>query len=189
MLGAENISGSDRYFSGQMAEVNFIDGTALTPSSFGKTNSATGQWIPKEYTGGSYGTNGFYFKFASGALGTDSSGEGNNYSAANLANHDVVPDSPTNNFATMNSLVYRPANGSQGYSEGNLKYGQPTANSWGFGFTTLNVKSGKWYAEMRCTGVTGGVTAGVSNVGHYGLQHFLGQNPQDSTGQWILYMY
>jgi len=180
---------SAKYWDGYMAEYHLIDGTALTPSSFGETNSDTGQWTPIEYEGGSYGTNGFYLKFASGALGTDSSGEGNNYTATNLVNADVVPDSPTNNFATMNPLVYRTANGTQVYSEGNLKYGQPTANSWGFGFTTLNVKSGKWYAEIRCPGVTGGVTAGVSNVGHYGLQHFLGQNPQDATGQWILYLY
>jgi hypothetical protein len=181
--------GAYESFNGNLAETHFIDGTAKATSDFGETNEDTGQWIPKEYSG-SYGTNGFYLKFVSGALGTDSSGQGNTMTVANLANSDVVPDSPTNNFATMNPLVYRPANGSQGYSEGNLKYGQPTANSWGFGFTTLNVKSGKWYAEMRCVSdVTGGVTAGVSNVGHYGLQHFLGQNPQDATGQWILYMY
>ena len=184
-LGALNATA---YSIGYLAETNFIDGTARAASDFGETNEDTGQWIPKEYTGGSYGTNGFYLKFASGAIGTDSSGEGNDLTAVNLANSDVVPDSPTNNFATMNPLVYRTANGTQVYSEGNLKYGQPTANSWGFGFTTLNVKSGKWYAEMICPGLTGGVTAGVSNVGHYGLQHFLGQNPQNATGQWILYL-
>jgi len=45
-----------------MAELNFIDGIALTPSAFGETNSDTGQWIPKEYEG-SYGTNGYYLPF------------------------------------------------------------------------------------------------------------------------------
>lgn len=51
---------------GILAETHFIDGTALTPSSFGETNSATGQWIPKEVSGLTYGTNGFYFPYQEG---------------------------------------------------------------------------------------------------------------------------
>jgi hypothetical protein len=43
-----------------VAEVNFIDGTALDADSFGETKS--GVWIPKAYSG-SYGTNGFYLPF------------------------------------------------------------------------------------------------------------------------------
>ncbi|MDP6584800.1 MAG: hypothetical protein QF535_09095, partial [Anaerolineales bacterium] len=46
-----------------------IDGTALTPASFGETNSATNQWKPIEYTG-SYGTNGFYLDFSNTTLPT-----------------------------------------------------------------------------------------------------------------------
>jgi hypothetical protein len=49
------------YFDGYMAEVNFIDGQALTPNSFGTFNSY-GVWQPITY-GGSYGTNGFYLPF------------------------------------------------------------------------------------------------------------------------------
>jgi hypothetical protein len=48
------------YYDGYMAEVHFIDGTALDPTSFGETKS--GVWIPKAYSG-SYGTNGFYLPF------------------------------------------------------------------------------------------------------------------------------
>ena len=62
-IGALNLSGLGAYLDGYLAEVNFIDGQALTASSFGKTNAATNQWIPKKY-GGTYGTNGFYLKFA-----------------------------------------------------------------------------------------------------------------------------
>ena len=50
------------YFDGYLAEVNFIDGQALTPSSFGQSNALTGVWEPKQYTG-TYGTNGFYLPF------------------------------------------------------------------------------------------------------------------------------
>ena len=54
---------SNEYFDGYMAEVNFIDGQALTPSSFGETDPVTGSWIAKKYTG-TYGTNGFYLPFS-----------------------------------------------------------------------------------------------------------------------------
>ena len=50
-----------RYFDGYMDEINFIDGQALTPSSFG-TSNGLGVWQPIRY-GGSYGTNGFYLPF------------------------------------------------------------------------------------------------------------------------------
>jgi hypothetical protein len=50
------------YFNGYIAEVNFIDGQALDPSSFGYTDSITGSWLPKKYVG-TYGTNGFYLPF------------------------------------------------------------------------------------------------------------------------------
>jgi len=52
------------YLDGYLAEVNFIDGQALTPSSFGAYDT-NGVWQPKKYTG-TYGTNGFYLPFSSG---------------------------------------------------------------------------------------------------------------------------
>ena len=51
------------YFDGYLAEVNFIDGQALSASSFGSTNATTGVWQPIKYTG-TYGTNGFYQKYS-----------------------------------------------------------------------------------------------------------------------------
>ena len=50
------------YFDGYLAELNFIDGQQLTPSSFGETNAITGVWQPKRYAG-TYGTNGYYLPF------------------------------------------------------------------------------------------------------------------------------
>jgi hypothetical protein len=48
------------YYDGYMAEIHFIDGTALDPTSFGETNN-DGVWVPIEYTNAAgYGTNGFY---------------------------------------------------------------------------------------------------------------------------------
>ena len=75
---------SSNLFDGYLTEVNFIDGQALTPSSFGETNAITGVWQPKKYAG-TYGTNGFYLNFSdnsaatAAAIGKDYSGNGNNW--------------------------------------------------------------------------------------------------------------
>ena len=78
-----NLNGPQGYFDGYLAEVNFIDGQQLTPSSFGETNAVTGVWQPKKY-GGTYGTNGYYLNFSDNSastaatIGKDYSGNSNN---------------------------------------------------------------------------------------------------------------
>jgi len=82
---------STDYFDGYLADVYFIDGQALTPASFAETDATTGQWIPKAFSGGSYGTNGFYLKFddnssnTASTLGKDTSGLGNNWTPNNFS--------------------------------------------------------------------------------------------------------
>ena len=53
---------SGGYLNGYLTETYYIDGQALTPSSFGQINASTGVWEPIAYTG-TYGTNGFYLPF------------------------------------------------------------------------------------------------------------------------------
>ena len=71
---------------GYLAEVHYIDGSALDESRFGEFDSNS-VWQPKQYSG-TYGTNGFYLKFAdnssNAALGTDSSGNSNTWTVNNL---------------------------------------------------------------------------------------------------------
>jgi len=50
-----------RYYDGYMAEVNFIDGQALDPTSFGEFKS--GIWTPVDTSGLTFGTNGFRLQF------------------------------------------------------------------------------------------------------------------------------
>ncbi len=51
-IGSANDGGSQvYYFNGYLANIHFIDGQALTPSSFTETDATTGQLIPKTYTG------------------------------------------------------------------------------------------------------------------------------------------
>jgi len=132
-----------QFFDGYMAEVHHVDGTALDPSSFGETKD--GIWVPKAYSG-SHGTNGFYLPFDdSSAIGDDESANTNDFTPSNLAATDVVPDSPTNNFATLNPLVV--SGGSPTLSEGNLKL-VGSGTDYDTSYATIAVTSGKWYAEF-----------------------------------------
>jgi hypothetical protein len=88
------------YFDGYMAEVHFVDGQALPATAFAETNPVTGQWVPKTY-GGSYGTNGYRLSFDNTAsLGTDSSGQGNNWTPNNFSTTAGVTYDPMSDYAT-----------------------------------------------------------------------------------------
>lgn len=127
-----------------MAEVHFIDGLQKAASEFGERDSATGAWVPIEYKGGNYGTNGFYLKFEEGAQGTDSSGQGNNYTAVNFDSYDTNTDTPTNNYAAWN---HNDTNRSTGaISQGGVKI--VTSNHTDTGMTFKIPETGKWYYEI-----------------------------------------
>ena len=110
---------SPNYFNGYMAEVHWIDGTAKAVTDFGEFDSDSPTiWKPKEYTGGSYGTNGFYLDFEdSDNLGDDESGNTLDLSETNLAAADQATDTPTNNFCTLNPIIRLGAHST--LSEGN----------------------------------------------------------------------
>jgi hypothetical protein len=142
------------FFDGYMAEINFIDGQALTPNSFGQIDATTGEWSPKRYSG-TYGTNGFYLPFDGNA--NDSSGNGNNWTENNLASTDFMIDTPSTNFSVLNPLD----NGGSTISNGNLEH-TSTNTSWKSTRGTIAVNSGKWYWE----GVfTAGGTASADGIG------------------------
>jgi len=145
------------YVDQYMAEINFVDGLSLSPSSFGKTNSATGQWVPKKYTG-AYGTNGFHITGAdSSDLGKDENGS-NDWTSSGLAANDQMSDSPTNNYCTMNSIDVSTIT----LSNGNLDF-VGTGGSWLNRKATMSLPAtGKWYWE--CIATTSG-NAGDPNFG------------------------
>jgi len=153
----------DLYLNSYLTEINFVDGQALTPSDFGETDSATGVWKPKKFSG-TYGTNGFYLNFSdnsnttSTTLGKDSSGNGNNwtpsgFSVASGVGNDSLVDTPTSygtdtgvggtvrgNYATLNAA----APGITALANGNLQFNyNATYSAQG----TIGVTSGKWYFE------------------------------------------
>jgi hypothetical protein len=168
---------SGAYLNGYNADSRFIDGQALDPTSFGETDSATGVWVPKTYTG-TYGTNGFWLKFDDNSgvtattLGKDSSGNGNNWTPNNFSvtagvGNDSLVDSPTNygtdtgvggevrgNYAVLNAALNQtqyalntPAAGAGTLSNGALQ-ALGQASNWNGWIATIGVSSGKWYWEM-----------------------------------------
>jgi hypothetical protein len=143
-IGAFN-GGSGYMMDGYMAEITFVDGQALDPSSFGEYNSSN-IWIPKDVSGLTFGTNGFHIDGRDSAdLGDDESGNGNDFTTSGLAAHDQVLDSPTNNFAVLNPLDNRGTPGT--LSEGNLKMAFSATNDNVTG--TFGMSSGKWYWEAH----------------------------------------
>ena len=156
------IGGGDSYFDGYLAEIHFIDGTALDASSFGETDATTGQWIPKKYSG-SYGTNGVYLNFSDGSnttagtLGADSSGEGNNWTPSGMSvtnySNDSMHDSPTNNYCTWNWNDKHRDHIS--LDDGALVPNQTNAGGFAGVRGTMGVTSGKWYFEFQCGSGTG----------------------------------
>ena len=143
------------YFDGYMAEVVSVDGTALTPTDFGEFDEDSGIWKPKDVSGLTFGTNGFYLDFEdSSALGNDAAGS-NNFTVNNLTAVDQSTDTCTNNFATMNALDNYPISTPGTFSEGNLQIvsGQGSSSSNGYSYFTgtFGLSTGKWYWEAKCT--------------------------------------
>jgi hypothetical protein len=136
-------------FDGYMAEMNLVDGSALTPDTFGLTDTSTGRWIPKTLTGITYGTNGFRLQFASPSnLGDDTSGNTQDFGVNNIVAGDQTTDSPTQNHATFDPGRN---GGDWTLSEGNLKIvGTPSTGAGRICLSGMNVpNSNKIYWEVE----------------------------------------
>ena len=172
------------FFNGYLAYIHFIDGQAKPPSSFG-ANDNNGIWQPLVYAGG-YGNNGFQLEMddnsTAAALGTDTSGNGNDWTPNNLSvtagsGNDSLVDSPTNygedtgaggevrgNYATLNPLASAGT-----FSNGNLEVSVGSSAETS-GLATFGLPaSGKWYWEVTMTTVGTdpytGISSGTSTTG------------------------
>jgi hypothetical protein len=169
---------TEQYLDAYLSDTNMIDGTALGPDSFGEFKN--GIWIPIDTSGLTFGANGFRLQYTSQAhdapasegdadtdnIGADSSGENNHWTAldAIVASDCAMPDSPENNFCTLNPLFKEYATSSS-LSEGNLKYTMGTngVTTSAYGSMAVNQnQGGKWYAEVRIDDYdTGSMWVGV----------------------------
>ena len=137
--------------AGYIAEFISIDGQDVSISDLGET--VGGVWTPKDVSGLTLGNAGFYLKFDdSSDIGNDSGSNNIDFTGSNLAAADVVLDSPTNNFCTLNPLAY----GTMGdLSEGNLTLTHDTNNTAIHGTMSLP-SSGKWYYEVHVDSYSSG---------------------------------
>jgi hypothetical protein len=142
-------------FDGYMAQVVHLDGQYITdPTEFGQVSSTSGEWEPIEITSSSftYGTNGALLEFletgtgtpSSSTIGADTSGKDNHWSTVNLAAEDIVEDTPTDNYCVLNPLD---SNSNNVLSEGNLNFSSSGSSGHYPTFSTMGMRSGKWYWE------------------------------------------
>jgi hypothetical protein len=196
VIGAQlDASVYDDFFSGYLADIHFIDGQALTPSSFGQTDT-NGVWQPKAYTG-TYGTNGFKLNFADNSnttaatLGKDLSGNANNWTPNNFsitagAGNDSLVDVPTafgtdtgaggevrGNYCTLNPLVGGANSGQITFANGNLDATWSAANNYAVALGSMGVDSGKWYWETLITGNSGYWILGIA-LANVSLTNYIG---------------
>ena len=145
-------TGDTKFFNGSLSHFNFVDGTAYPASTFGSTDSTTGEWQINTSPSVTYGTNGFLI-LKDGNTITDQSGNSNNFTlgGGTLTNTE---DCPSNVFATVNAMA--PATGNLT----SLKYGnlelkqQNNPYAWP---VTLCGHTGKWYWEQKVSAL--GTTA------------------------------
>jgi len=133
----------DSFFEGYIAELNFIDGQQLTALDFAELDLTTGNWIAKSYAG-TYGTNGFYLDFSNGgALGTDASGNGNNWTVNGTVTQ--VTSTPTNTASNLNDLDMSGA----ALTNGNRTFGTVGSAAWREVRSSLAIPdTGKWECQI-----------------------------------------
>ena len=140
--------GSGNYFDGIMSHIHMADGQAYDASTFGSTDSTTGEWKITTSPSVTYGTNGFFI-LKDGNSVTDQSGNSNNYAVGGgtLINTE---DCPSNVFANLNplsrqvaaQLASSPTNGSTTLTSG-------SGSAWGTLLSTIGASSGKYYCEAK----------------------------------------
>jgi hypothetical protein len=158
-IGTYNAASS--FFDGYLADIHFIDGQALDPTSFGEFDATTGVWNPKAYTGSSYGTNGFRLPLSDNSaatattLGEDSSGNGNNFTPNNLA---VDPGA---GYANVVGVGTNPDNmfdlDVNSYAEGEVD----ASLTWN---GSISLGTGKFYVICAVYGLSGQGPSSVSLV-------------------------
>lgn len=137
------------YYDGYFANFAFWDAASVSLTG-GKTDPGNpNNWIANPPASGMTS----YLQFGnSAALGTDTSGNGNNWTVTNLASTDQMTDTPTNNYCTLNPLDKDPGLATSYITQGNLSVGGDTTRGIR---STLAVSSGKWYWETKATALVG----------------------------------
>ena len=137
----------DAFGIGYLADFFYIDGQQKAATDFGQTDSTTGIWKPKSYSG-TYGNNGFNLEFKNAAaLGTDTSGNSETFTVNAAGTGAQVVDTPSNNFAIINPSAI--TNADSVLTLGGTVHTVKNGNAWIGAYTTLGATKGKWYSEVK----------------------------------------
>ena len=152
------------YLDGYMADVNFVDGQQLTPSAFAQTDTLTGAWVAKKYSG-TYGTNGFNLPFnapITSTFGATFNGSSQYLTTATSTNLALGTSDFTVEYwvnftaATNGTTVLSAGSGAASYdglfgyvtlSNAFVTYLSSTGGSWDIasGRSILSITTGRWY--------------------------------------------
>ena len=153
-IGADDSDGNGPYgfFDGLMSHVHFVDGTAYAASTFGSTDSTTGEWKINTAPTLTMGTNGFTI-LKDGNTITDQSANSNNFTLV-AGTLTKTEDSPSNVFNVWNRNFLTRHHNESTSIPGMLQNGNATFNStanafFGYKAGTLGATSGKWYWEGK----------------------------------------
>ena len=177
-------SAQNLHFGGYVAQACRTDGTHYSSETdFGQFKN--GVWIPKDLSGLTFGTAGWLLDFGnSGALGTDSSGNGNNFTSSGLTSSDQMLDTPTNSFATLNPLA---SSARTTLSDGNLVSLGNNSTEDSVDYSTIAVTSGKWYWEETVNAISSAASYPCVGVARIIQQPSNGKYTGDSTGGGVGY--
>ena len=152
---------NSEHLDGYLSRICFVDGQALTPSSFIEFNTTINEWVSKSQSEvkavvDAGGTNSFMLDFddatSTTTLGYDKSSKGNNWTLNNISltagvTYDHVLDVPGNSYATLNPL--RTFGGT--LSSANLGFTSGNSGSTLYGVVTSTFgvpTTGKHYFEV-----------------------------------------
>lgn len=152
-----------QHFDGYLSRICFVDGQALTPSSFGYQNTEINEWVTLSRSAckavvDAGGTNSFMLDFEDGTslttLGNDYSTKNNDWTLTNHSltagvTYDWMEDRPGNSYAVLNPLYPSAAN----ITNGNLSSGTTAARA------TMNSTAidSQWFVTAGASAVTAGV--------------------------------
>ena len=149
------VGNEDQLLSGYIAESYFVDGQFLDHEDFGEYDD-NGVWRPIAYSG-TYGVRGWYLPFDVADIYSDESGNNQDFEPITGYTHetsgtgtDVMSDTPTTNWCTLNPLDFADVTAIPTISEGMLRSSGLSARSFG---TIAIPSSGKYYFEGQATTV------------------------------------
>ena len=180
--GRYQSSNPGNYLTGSLSHIHYCDGQSYAPTSFGETDSTTGEWKIKANPSLTYGNNGYFILKDGNSLTNQAGNSSGNFSVSG-GTLTKTEDNPSNVFATFNPLSYR-NNDSQRYvsfSEGNnTAVGNSSSNN-GNAYSSLGASSGKFYCEFKATDVRGTGYPNIGFMSEAGVNRTNGSGGQIST--------